>query len=174
MIIASTVEEPAAGRLQPFTGTIASSIGEVVSMTTSAASVSRSPEFLSRRLVEIVLAGDGDDEQSALLGMERSVDGRGIAAAMAVDDDRIAGIERLVVSWWSRNFSAYFSVRSSHRSSRTPPEPSTLPNHARVGQRVEADLAGDQWHRLAAPASIRENYGHRPDRNTATRWGGPL
>src|SRR5207249_4895552 len=52
---------------------------------------------VGRRLVEIDLGGDRDDEDAALLRIEGRVDAGRIAAAMAIDDDRIAGIERLVV-----------------------------------------------------------------------------
>ena len=45
IIIASTVDEPATGRLQPAIGTIASSTGAPVSMTMSAASARRLPEL---------------------------------------------------------------------------------------------------------------------------------
>jgi hypothetical protein len=49
------------------------------------------------RLVEIILAGDGDDEQAALLGVEGGFDAGRIASAVPEDDDRIAFVERLVV-----------------------------------------------------------------------------
>jgi hypothetical protein len=39
------------------------------------------------RLVEIVLAGDGDNEKSALFGIEGGLNAWGIAAAVPEDDD---------------------------------------------------------------------------------------
>ncbi|MCY1560195.1 hypothetical protein D9M68_973060 [compost metagenome] len=44
LIMASTVDAPATGRLQPLISTMASSIGAQVSMTISAASARRLPE----------------------------------------------------------------------------------------------------------------------------------
>ena len=56
IIMASTVDEPATGRDQPSTGTIASSIGAQVSMTMSAASASRLPEECVAGLSRLALA----------------------------------------------------------------------------------------------------------------------
>ena len=91
-----------------------------------------------RRLVEVRRRRHGDDEQAALLGVQGGVDAGGVAPGVAVHDETVAGVERLM---GEELVDVPLGALQPQQLTHSPGAEHVVPHRARVGQRIEADVA---------------------------------